>query len=70
MTTPATYEAGDRVRSLIHRHGILPINPGDVGSVTATGIRNYTEPYVLVTLQVTGGAVHTSFAPDEIETLR
>ena len=69
MATP-TYHAGDHVRSLVHRHGVLPITPGDVGTVTASGIRNYIEPYVLVLMQVAGGAVHTSFGPDEIAAVR
>ena len=42
MATP-TYHTGDHVRSLVHRHGVLPITPGDVGTVTASGIRNYIE---------------------------
>lgn len=69
MATP-TYHTGDPVRSLVHRHGILPITPGDVGTVTGSGIRNYIEPYVLVLMQVAGGAVHTSFGPDEIAAVR
>ena len=54
----------------MHRHGVLPITPGDVGTVTGSGIRNYIEPYVLVLMQVAGGAVHTSFGPDEIAAVR
>ena len=50
MATP-TYHTGDHVRSLVHRHGVLPISPGDVGTVTGSGIRNYIEPYVLVLMQ-------------------
>jgi len=42
MATP-TYHTGDHVRSLVHRHGVLPISPGDVGTVTGSGIRNYIE---------------------------
>lgn len=68
MNTTTTYQAGDRVRSRIQRAGILPISPGDTGTVTRTGIRNYTQPYVQVTLQLRGGTVHTSFSPNEIET--
>jgi hypothetical protein len=66
MTT-TTYRRGDHVRSRIHRAAILPISPGDTGTVTTTGIRNYTDPYILVTLEVHGGTVHTSFSPDDIE---
>jgi hypothetical protein len=69
MATP-TYHTGDPVRSLVHRHGALPITPGAVGTVTGSGIRNYIEPYVLVLMQVAGGAVHTSFGPDEIAAVR
>jgi len=64
-----TYQPGLRVRSRIHRPGILPISPGDTGTVTATGQRNYTQTYIAVTLQLAGGAVHTSVTPDEIDTL-
>ena len=53
MATP-TYHTGDHVRSHVHRHGVLPITPGDVGTVTGSGIRNYIEPYVLVLMQVAG----------------
>jgi hypothetical protein len=67
MTT-TTYRRGDRVRSRIHRTGILPISPGDAGTVTGAGIRNYTDPYILVTLQVRGGAVHTTFSPGDGQT--
>src|SRR6478735_160909 len=66
MTTTENH-VGDRVRSRIHRAGILPISPGDLGTVTGIGLRDYTEPYVLVTVQVAGGAVHTSFAPRDID---
>jgi len=66
MATP-TYHTGDHVRSLVHRRGVLPITPGDVGTVTGSGLRNYIEPYVLVLMQVAGGAVHTSFAPHDID---
>ena len=66
-TPPRSFTAGDRVRSRVHRSGILPISPGDTGIVRATGLCNYTEPYVSVTLHVAGGTVHTSFSPDEIE---
>ena len=45
----------------------MPISPGDLGTVTGVGLRDYTEPYVLVTVQVAGGAVHTSFAPRDID---
>jgi len=69
MATP-TYHTGDHVRSLVHRRGVLPITPGDVGTVTGSGLRNYIEPYVLVLMQVAGGAVHTSFGPDEIAAVR
>jgi hypothetical protein len=69
MATP-TYHTGDHVRSLVHRHGVLPITPGDVGTVTGSGLRNYIEPYVLVLMQVADGAVHTSFGPDEIAAVR
>ena len=69
MATP-TYHTGDHVRSLVHRHGVLPITPGDVGTVTASGLRNSIEPYVLVLMQVPGGAVHTSFGPGEIAAVR
>jgi hypothetical protein len=54
----------------VHRHSVLPIISGDVGTVTGSGIRNYIEPYVLVLMQVAGGAVHTSFGPDEIAAVR
>ena len=67
---PPAYYTGDHVRSLVHRHGILPITPGDVGTVTGSGLRNYIEPYLLVLMQVAGGAVHTSFGPDEIAAVR
>jgi hypothetical protein len=66
MTTTENH-VGDRVRSRIHRAGILPISPGDLGTVTGVGLRDYTEPYVLVTVQVAGGGVHTSFAPRDID---
>ena len=62
-----SYRTGDHVRCLVHREGILPISPGDTGTITATGIRNYTVPYISVTLHVAGGTVHTSFATDELE---
>ena len=66
MTTTENHVV-DRVRSRIHRAGILPISPGDLGTVTGVGLRDYTEPYVSVTMHVRGGVVHTSFAPDDIE---
>jgi hypothetical protein len=66
-TTPTTFTPGDRIRSRVHRGGILPISPGDTGTVRATGLRNHTEPYVSVTIHVHGGVVHTSFAPEDIE---
>ena len=69
MATP-TYHTGDHVRSLVHRHGVLPITRADVGTVTGSGLRNYIEPYLLVLMQVAGGAVHTSFGPDEIAAVR
>ena len=69
MATPI-YHPGDPVRSLVHRHGVLPITPGDVGTVTASGLRNYIEPYVLVLMQVAAGAVHTSLGADEIAAVR
>ena len=69
MATP-TYHTGDPLRSLVHRHGVLPITPGDVGTVTGSGLRNYIEPYVLVLMQVAGGALDTSFGPDEIAAVR
>jgi len=69
MATP-THHTGDHVRSLVHSRGVLPITPGDVGTVTGSGLRNYIEPYVLVLMQVAGGAVHTSFGPDEIAAVR
>jgi len=64
-TTP--FKTGDRVRSRVHRTGILPISPGDTGTVKSTGLRNHNEPYVSVALTLPGGVIHTSFAPDEIE---
>jgi hypothetical protein len=66
-TPPHTLKAGDRIRSRVHRYGALPISPGDTGTVRSTGLRDYTEPYVSVTMHVRGGVVHTSFAPDDIE---
>lgn len=66
-TPPTTFKAGDRIRSRVHRAGILPISPGDTGTVRSTGLRNHTEPYVSVTMHLRGGAVHTSFTPDDIE---
>ena len=69
MATP-TYHTGDHVRSLVHRHGVLPITPGDVGTVTRSGLRIYIQPDLLVLMQVAGGAVHTSFGPDEIAAVR
>jgi hypothetical protein len=49
-TPPARFTAGDRVRSRVHRAGILPISPGDTGTVRSTGLRDFTEPYVSVVL--------------------
>jgi len=69
MATP-THHTGDHVRSLVHRHGVLPITPGDVGTVTGSGLRIYIQPDLLVLMQVAGGAVHTSFGPDEIAAVR
>ena len=66
-TPPHTFKAGDRIRSRGHRYGVLHISPGDTGTVRSTGLRDYTEPYVSVTMHVRGGVVHTSFAPDDIE---
>lgn len=66
-TTPTTFTPGDRIRSRVHRAGILPISPGDTGIVRSTGLRNHTEPYVSVVLRLPGGVVHTSFAPDDLE---
>jgi hypothetical protein len=66
-TTPPTFTPGDRIRSRVHRYGVLNISPGDTGTVRSTGLRDYTEPYVSVTMHVRGGVVHTSFAPDDIE---
>ena len=66
-TPPPTFKPGDRIRSRVHRGGILPISPGDTGTVRATGLRNHTEPYVSVVLSLPGGVVQTSFAPDDIE---
>jgi hypothetical protein len=66
-TPPHTFTPGDRIRSRVHRYGVLHISPGDTGTVRSTGLRDYTEPYVSVTMHVRGGVVHTSFAPDDIE---
>jgi hypothetical protein len=66
-TPPATFKPGDRICSRVHRGGILPISPGDTGTVRSTGLRNYTEPYVSVTMHLRGGVVHTSLSPDDIE---
>ena len=66
-TPPATFKPGDRIRSRVHRGGILPISPGDTGTVRSTGLCNHTEPYVSVTMHVSAGVVHTSFSPDDIE---
>jgi hypothetical protein len=62
MATP-TYHTGDHVRSLVHRHGVLPISPGDVGTVTGSGIRNYIEPNVLVLMQVPAAPCTPASAP-------
>ena len=60
MKTP-TYHTGDHVRSLVHRHGVLRITPGNVESAPliplGTYISNPTSGRPAP--QVAGGAVHT-----------
>jgi hypothetical protein len=63
------FKAGDVVRIRVHRSGILPLTPGDTATVTHTGLREFTEPYVAVTVKVAAGTVHTSFAPEHLEHL-
>lgn len=60
------FKAGDIARIRWHRSGILPLTPGDTATVTHTGLRNFTEPYVAVTVKLPAGTVHTSFAPKHL----
>jgi len=61
------FKPGDIARILGHRAGILPLNPGDTATVTSIGLRNFTEPYVAVTVKLAAGTVHTSFPPEHLE---
>lgn len=61
------FKPGDIARILVHRSGILPLNPGDTATVTSIGLRNFTEPYVAVTVKLAAGTVHTSFPPEQLE---
>jgi hypothetical protein len=61
------FTVGDIVRIRVHHSGILALTPGDTATVTHTGLRNFTEPYVAVTVNLAAGTVHTSFAPEHLE---
>jgi hypothetical protein len=51
----------------VQRSGIIALTPGDIATVTSVGLRDFTEPYVAVTVKLRAGTVYTSFAPDELE---
>jgi hypothetical protein len=63
------FTPGDTTRIRVSRSGILPIAPGDIATVTHVGIRNFTEPYVAVTVTLPTGTVYTSFGPEDLEHL-
>ena len=65
--THIPFKPGDIARISVHRNGILPLTPGDTATVTHTGLRNFTEPYVAVTVKLPAGTVYTSFPPEHLE---
>lgn len=67
MSGIADFAPGDTVHILVYRSGVIPLSPGDKATVTATGLRNGTEPYVDVTVKLRWGTVYTSFPPSELE---
>jgi len=69
MATP-TYHPGDHVRSLVHRHGILPITPATSAPSPEAASATTSNPMSWCSCRWPGGAVHTSFGPDEIAAVR
>lgn len=67
MSVADDFPVGSKVRILVHRSGIVPLNPGDVATVRSVGLNDLQQVSVSVTAVVSGGKVHTGFAPEELE---
>ncbi|BBX82204.1 hypothetical protein [Mycolicibacterium aubagnense] len=67
MSVADDFSTGSKVRILVHRSGVVPVNPGDVATVRSVGLNDLQQVSVSVTAVLASGTVHTEFAPEELE---